>query len=195
MKTAYRRHTAALTAAPGRIMLLLALSGLLLIKGACTPPCCRAQEALSPVAATEQGGATLLTEARKTASLAATVAKVFGALLLVVGLLLLMMIWLKRLGLGKGAIGQGSLIRVLDTRMIAPKKHVAVIEVGGQCVVVGVTDQQISLLTKLDNSPELVRTSPDPNTAGAAGLSASFAAMLGKAIKTGKRNNQQKENH
>ena len=40
----------------------------------------------------------------------------------------------------------GSLVNVLDTRMIAPKKYVAVLKIANEFVVVGITDQHINLL-------------------------------------------------
>ncbi|MDA8165312.1 MAG: flagellar biosynthetic protein FliO, partial [Desulfobacteraceae bacterium] len=88
---------------------------------------------------------------QQTASLFVTMLKAFGALALVLGLIALLAVWLRKMGWGKDAPGRGgSLIRVLDTRMLAPKKYVAVLRIADEYLAVGITDQQINLLTKLE---------------------------------------------
>ena len=84
-----------------------------------------------------------------TSSLAVATVKVFGALLVVVGLMLLVLYLIKRAGLASGgAAGRGA-ISVLETRLIAPKKYIAVVEVAGRCLAVGITDNAITLLAEL----------------------------------------------
>jgi flagellar biosynthetic protein FliO len=84
------------------------------------------------------------------ASLAAVLFKVVGALVLVVGLMVFLVIWLKKMGLTKGGLRQGSLVQLIDSKMIAPKKYVAVVQVGGDLLALGVSDQQITMLHRLD---------------------------------------------
>jgi len=121
----------------------------------------------------------LINGAQETVSLVGSLFKVFGALVVVIGLMLLLINWARKLGFGKGIGNQGGLIRVLDNRMLAPKKYVSVLEVAGEFMVVGVTEQNINLLATLPQNQELL-TSANKESQGAAQIS-SFAAMLTKA--------------
>lgn len=96
--------------------------------------------------------------------------KVIGGLALVIGLMLLVIVWLKKLGFSRQALKQGTLIQVLDTQAIGPKKYISVLQIGGQCIAVGVTDQQITTLANL-NSSDLdgsgsIEDDPSPSFAG-----------------------------
>jgi len=86
------------------------------------------------------------------ASLAAILFKVAGALILVVGIMVFLFIWLKKMGLTKSGLQQGSLIKLIDSKMIAPKKYVAVVQVGSDLLALGVSDQQITMLHHIENS-------------------------------------------
>ncbi len=90
-----------------------------------------------------------------TAGLFTAIFKVTGALAIVLGLLMLLVWWVRKLGLGKKLSHQGDIINILDTRMIAPKKFVSVLEVGGEYVVIGVTDTNINLLSRIENNEKL----------------------------------------
>ena len=115
----------------------------------------------------------------QTTSLAMTLIKVFGALLLTVGLMLLLAACFRKFGLNRPGTRQGTLINIIDTKMIAPKKYVAVIQIADRTLALGITDQQISLLTRLEesalpaqeNSPDRVQQK-------------SFATLLGKRMKS-----------
>ncbi|WP_157861450.1 flagellar biosynthetic protein FliO [Desulfurivibrio alkaliphilus] len=110
--------------------------------------------------------------------------KAFGVLLLMIGLMLFVAALLKRLGFGQGGFrGQGELIRVIETRSVGPKKYLAVVEVGGEFLLLGIGDQQINLLTRLEND-ELIRQSQatgagGPGSSGPGG----FAGLLAGALK------------
>ena len=90
------------------------------------------------------------------ASLAVMVFKIVGGLILVVGIMFLLVIWLKKMGLTKGALHQGKLIKLIDSKMIAPKKYVAVVQVGSDLLALGVSDQQISMLHHLDAQDKIL---------------------------------------
>ena len=132
--------------------------------------------------------------AAETASLLLAIVKVVASLLLVVGLMLLLAHLMKKIGLSSTAIRPGSLIRVLDNRMIAPKRYVAVLEIGGEYVVVGITDQNITLLSRLENSTELEQLLAERQAGRPAGLGSSFAALLHKAGQAVSSDKQPKEN-
>lgn len=111
----------------------------------------------------------------RTTSLALTIMKVMGALLLTVGLMLLLAVWLRKIGLSRAGLRQGTLISILDTKMIAPKKYVAVVQVAEQTLALGITDQQITMLTRLETSATQIQESPKDRP-----QPTSFATLLGK---------------
>lgn len=117
----------------------------------------------------------------QTATLAFTLIKVFGALLLTVGIMLLLVIWLKKLGLNRAGLRQGTLINIIDTKMIAPKKYVAVVQIAEEMLAIGITEQQITMLTRLDSS---VASFVPPQKTEQPHLS-SFSTLLTKTLKRG----------
>ena len=146
---------------------------------------------------TEQKQATITTEPasepgfaqsrQDSPSLAIAAAKALGALAVVLGLLLLLAAALKKLGLtGQNPRGDG-LIKVLETRMIAPKKYVAILDIAGQAMAVGISEQQITLLTKLEPNEQIQALARQRPT------SPRFASLLAKAIT--KSNSTSKEDH
>ncbi len=125
----------------------------------------------------------LISEARETASLVTSILKIVGSLILVLGLLMILMQFMRRLGMGNRQLPHGPLIRVLDTRMIAPKKHVAVLDIAGEFIAVGITDQQVNLLTSLQGNAEVSEAASKVNTEnGLAQYANSFSDLLNKAI-------------
>ena len=122
-----------------------------------------------------------LEDTRQTPSLAIASAKALGALAVVLGLLMLLAAALKKLGLsGQSPQGEG-LIKVLDTKMLAPKKYVAVVDIAGQALAVGVSDQQITLLTKLEPHQRLEALAQKSTT------SSRFQSLLSKAVNNTKK--------
>jgi len=80
--------------------------------------------------------------------------KVGASLLLVLGIMALTAYAAKRfLGSKLGLWRSQPLIQVLATTYLGPKKEIAVIEVGKEYLVVGITPTQISLLTRLEEPP------------------------------------------
>ena len=130
-------------------------------------------EAASP--ATPSG----LTGNQEAISLTAVLFKTLGSLILVVGLMLLLLFWIRKMGLAKGGSSQEGLITVLDSQMLAPKKQVSVLEVAGTYLVVGLSEQQITLLATLEANDRLQEAAHSRKTLPP--LPASFAAMLNKA--------------
>ncbi len=62
----------------------------------------------------------------------------------------------KRLPGGGNGPGPDASIRVLTSKAIAPQKFVSLVEVGGEVLALGVTSQQITFLTKIENQ-EMVK--------------------------------------
>ena len=127
----------------------------------------------------EGAPAAILTGNQETLSLTTAIFKTLGALIIVVGLMLLLLFWIRKMGLVRGGFKQQSLITVLDSQMLAPKKQVIVLEVAGAYLVVGLTEQRITLLATLDANDRLTAAAHSRKTLTP--LPASFASMLNKA--------------
>ena len=121
----------------------------------------------------------ILTGNQETLSLTTTIFKTIGSLIIVVGLMLLLLFWIRKMGLIRVGSRQEGLITVLDSQMLAPKKQVSVLEVAGAYLVVGLTDQQITLLATLDPNDRLKDAAHCRKTFTP--LPASFASILSKA--------------
>ena len=114
----------------------------------------------------------------ETTSLLTAMIKVIGALIVVVGLMLLLLHFLKRTGLASGGSRRGSAITVLETRMVAPKKYIAIVEIAGHCLALGITDHTITRLTDLGPEAKDLLTSPPPtDKPGGA-----FAGLLNRSL-------------
>ena len=108
-------------------------------------------------------------------SLVWPVVKMLSALVIVIVAVYLAMFALKKLSNRKaaGTAAPGSL-DLMQTVYVGPHKTVSLVRVGGRSVLVGVTDQNISLLTELtpQETEELtVDTSEQPGTYGALNFS------------------------
>lgn len=77
--------------------------------------------------------------------------KMAATLAILIGGLLLALYLVRRLSASKsGLFGGQELIRVIGTRSLAPKKYIALIEVGGSVLTLGVTNESISCLDKVE---------------------------------------------
>ncbi|MCK5423686.1 MAG: flagellar biosynthetic protein FliO [Deltaproteobacteria bacterium] len=52
---------------------------------------------------------------------------------------------------GSGLMGSNQWIKVIATSYIAPKKTISLVEVAGEMLVLGLTDSQITMLTKIND--------------------------------------------
>jgi len=121
----------------------------------------------------------LLTSNEETISLTTAIFKTLGSLIIVVGLMLLLLFWIRKMGLVRTGSRDEGLITVLDSRMLAPKKQVSVLEVAGTYLVVGLAEQQITLLATLDPNERLKEAAQSRQTFPP--LPDSFASLLNKA--------------
>nr|WP_246624844.1 flagellar biosynthetic protein FliO [Oceanobacter mangrovi] len=96
-------------------------------------------------------------------------------LVLVLGLILLLA-WLAQRLRARGGMaafqGGKQPIRVVASQALGMKERIAVVEVGGKQLVLGITAQQINLLTELDEPLATASEAP-----------ASFKELLKKAVK------------
>ena len=84
-------------------------------------------------------------------SLALSTFKMISALVIVLACIYLGVYLLKKLmGRRRAASGKNNLLEVLETAYVGPKKTVSLVRVADRSVLIGVTDNQISILTELD---------------------------------------------
>jgi len=123
-----------------------------------------------------------LTGNQESISLTFAIFKTLGSLVIVIGLMLLLLFWIRKMGLVKVGSRPEGLITVLDSQMLAPKKQVSVLEVAGAYLVIGLTEQRITLLATLEPNERLTEAANSRKTFSP--LPASFASLLNKATQT-----------
>ncbi len=115
----------------------------------------------------------------ETTSLIFAIFRVLGSLALVVALMLALIYLIKKTGINKD-LRENSLIRVLDNKMVAPKKYIAIVEIAGKTVSVGVSDHNINLLTEIE--PSVLRDLPTASRSSSSpSLPLQFSRLLAKA--------------
>ena len=87
--------------------------------------------------------------------LIATGLKMFSVLVLLLGVLFVFFHYSKRLHHRDGGMARGKLIRILGSNYLGVKKSISVVEVPGAVLVLGITSDRISLLTKIDDEEVL----------------------------------------
>jgi flagellar protein FliO/FliZ len=58
---------------------------------------------------------------------------------------------LKRSGVAKRTFPLDSGIKLLATQLIAPQKYISIVEIGGEVLALGISEAQITFLTKIEN--------------------------------------------
>lgn len=80
------------------------------------------------------------------------VVKIFFVLILLVGLLYVILFLMKKyLYLGNPKSGKIFNIKILATQMLMPKKYVSLVKIYNKVYLLGVSEQSISLLDKIEN--------------------------------------------
>jgi len=79
------------------------------------------------------------------------VVKMIVALGIVSTLLILLAKILRRTRMAKGGLLFDSGIKILTTQGIAPQKYISLVEIGGEVFALGISETQITLLTKIEN--------------------------------------------
>ena len=114
--------------------------------------------------------------------------KMVGALLFVLGLLLLLIYLLKKFRLKTFSIAPDSRMHLIGTLNLAPKRALALVEIVDQWILVGVGAENITLISKIERPQET-----QPASEADPGKKAGFLSLLqekGAAYrkKTAKRN-------
>ncbi len=132
------------------VIMLVALAGLLAVN---TDPAAADGKANSQSAAqiVEHGSDTHQSSSSFYTSALPSLARMVGALLIVIVCIYLGLYALKRTTMRRySRNGQHHLLEVLETTCVAPKKTVSLVRVANKAVLVGMTDSQMSLLAELD---------------------------------------------
>jgi len=99
-----------------------------------------------------------------------TAGKMFSSLALVLGVMFLVFYIFKKFVLKNGLMGGNTqTIKVLGTGVIGPKKSVSLVEVAGEVLVLGISNDNISLLSKIEDEEtiEEIKTAPSATISSA----------------------------
>lgn len=92
------------------------------------------------------------------------VVKMLLALGMVLGILFFLLRVLKRTPWIRKDLPADFSIRVLTTKLIAPRRYISLVEIGGEVLALGVSEAQISVLTKIEHPERLAPfTRPTPD--------------------------------
>lgn len=81
--------------------------------------------------------------------------KIFAVLLGVLGLIFLLAYFLRRTGVsGYGKSGDAGGWRVLDVKLLGPKRQVYILEIGSRILLVGATDKMMTPLLEITDEKE-----------------------------------------
>ena len=80
--------------------------------------------------------------------------KTFTMLCVVLGLLILILYLIKRFFYLRNSLGDEKLIKVIATSHLAPKARIALVEVMGKKLVIGVSQDSIRFLTNIESSKQ-----------------------------------------
>lgn len=111
--------------------------------------------------------------------------KTFAMLCIVVAILILVLFLMKRFFYLKDGLGHAQFIKILSSHHVTPKERIALIDVVGEKIVIGITPESITFLTKIEKSEALDRI----ESLGAAGAPRGlFANLLRSSLKGKGRN-------
>ncbi|MBE9580206.1 MAG: flagellar biosynthetic protein FliO [Proteobacteria bacterium] len=83
--------------------------------------------------------------------------KTLAMLCIVIGVLILVLFLMKRFLYLRNGSGQGQLIKMLSSYHVTPKERIALIDVAGEKLVIGITPANITCLAKIATSEALER--------------------------------------
>ncbi len=86
--------------------------------------------------------------------------KMIGAMAIGLAALYFLVRFAKQLGLGRGPGSSEWGIRVLTSKTIAPQKYVSLVEIGEEVFALGISPQQVTFLTKIENKEKLKEILP-----------------------------------
>ncbi len=96
----------------------------------------------------------------------ATMLKSFSMLLVVLAILILVMWFLRRYFAQSGATGKQGIIQMLASMYVAPKERIALVDVLGEKILIGITPQQITFLARIEDEEDICSTRQPEKYAG-----------------------------
>ena len=87
--------------------------------------------------------------------------KTFAMLCVVLGLLILILYLIKRFFYLRNSLSDEKLIKVIAASHLAPKARIALVEVMGKKLVIGVSQDSIRFLTKIESSEQQAKDTVD----------------------------------
>ena len=106
--------------------------------------------------------------------------KTFAMLSIVLGCLILFLFLVKRFFYKRNGMGQDRIINVLSTHHVSPKGRISLIDVAGEKLLIGVTQENISYLGKIDQPHVISRLEKEEPLKKAKG---SFEGLLTSFLK------------
>jgi len=108
--------------------------------------------------------------------------KTFAMLCIVVAVLILVLFLVKRFSYLKNGFGRGQFIKILSSHHVTPKERIALIDVVGEKIVIGITPGNITFLTKIEKTEALNRIESSESAGATHGLFANFlkSSLKGK---------------
>jgi flagellar biogenesis protein FliO len=86
--------------------------------------------------------------------------KMIGAMAIGLAILYFAVRFAKQVGLGRGPGSADVGIRVLTSKAIAPQKYVSLVEIGGEVLALGISPQQVTFLTRIENKEKIKEILP-----------------------------------
>ncbi|RLB83802.1 MAG: flagellar biosynthetic protein FliO [Deltaproteobacteria bacterium] len=126
------------------------------------------------------GGLTETSQVMSQPDLWGTGLKTLAMLCIVVAVLILVLFLIKRFSYLKHGSGHGQFIKILSFHHVTPKERIALIDVVGEKIVIGITPENITFLTKIEKSEALERIESPEATGAAGGL---FAKLLTSSLR------------
>lgn len=80
--------------------------------------------------------------------------KTAAMLLVVIAIMMGVLYVMKKFSFFQRESGKETLIKVVSTRHLSPKERIEVIEISGERIVIGITPERISFLTRLKDTDE-----------------------------------------
>jgi flagellar biosynthetic protein FliO len=120
------------------------------------------------------------------ADLYMTALKMFSALAVVLALLWGGLYILRKFIRNNGKVGGTKLIRVIDSRYLTAKSSIALVEIPGSILVVGIGQEHINLLDKIDTPQQLAEFKSEISQGNSSSLSGQFHRIFSE-LRTKKR--------
>jgi flagellar protein FliO/FliZ len=106
--------------------------------------------------------------------------KTLGMLSIVLGVLIVVLILMKRFLYRKNGLGDGQLITVLSSHHVTPKGRIALVDVAGEKLVIGITPENITRLGRIEESEALARLEGVTSIGSGGGM---FERLLASSMK------------